>query len=607
MFSWFESLVDPFRESKRALPRSLHSFLWHFSKQVWPVLAAISAVGLVVAIIEVMLFAFLGDLVDFLSKADRATFLADHGSTLLWMSVVLLVARPLFGALHELLVDQAVVANLTNLVRWQSHQHMLGQSFSYFQDDFAGRIANKVVQTGPALREAVLKVIDAVWFMAVYLVSAIVLFAANDVRLTAPLIFWIVCYVSILGYFVPKIKMKAAQMSDVRSVVTGRFVDSYTNIGTVKLFAHASRELAFGRQVLDEHTVVFKSFLRLISGMVISIICLNAVLIFLIASLTIWLWYIEAITVGMVAIGVGLMLRVNNMAMWIMWEVTTIFENIGTVEDGMETIAIPHSVVDQADAADLVVTKGAITFDHVGFHYGMKSSVIDDLSLQVMPGEKIGLVGHSGAGKSTVINLLLRLFDLEGGAITIDGQDIAHVNQESLRHAIGVVTQDTSLLHRSVRDNIAYGRPEAKMDKIIEAACQAKAHHFIDGLSDSQGRIGYEAHVGERGVKLSGGQRQRIAIARVLLKDAPILILDEATSALDSEIEAAIQEQLFRLMEGKTVIAIAHRLSTIAQMDRLIVLHEGQVAEEGRHTDLIAHNGLYAQLWARQSGGFLGE
>ena len=607
MFSFFESLIDPFRENNRALPRSLHLFLWHFSKQVWPVLAAISAVGLIVAIIEVMLFAFLGDLVDFLSKADRATFLADHGTTLLWMSVVLLVLRPLFGALHELLVDQAVVANLTNLVRWQSHQHMLGQSFSYFQNDFAGRIANKVLQTGPALREAVLKVIDAVWFMAVYLISAIVLFAANDVRLTAPLIFWILCYIAILSYFVPKIKMRAAEMSDVRSVVTGRFVDSYTNIGTVKLFAHASRELAFGRDILDEHTTVFKRFLRLISGMVISIICLNALLIFLIASLTIWLWYIKAISIGMVAIGVGLMLRVNNMAMWIMWEVTTIFENIGTVEDGMETIAIPHSVLDKPNAPDLEVTKGVITFDNVHFHYGMKGGVIDGVSLEVKPGEKVGLIGHSGAGKSTLIHLLLRLFDLEGGVIAIDGQDIAKVNQESLRRAMGVVTQDTSLLHRSVRDNIAYGRPEADMDAIIQAAEQAKAHPFIEGLWDPQGRMGYEAHVGERGVKLSGGQRQRIALARVLLKDAPILILDEATSALDSEVEAAIQEQLFRLMEGKTVIAIAHRLSTIAQMDRLIVLHEGHIAEEGGHTDLIVYNGLYAQLWAHQSGGFLGE
>lgn len=607
MFRWFEERIDPFRPTTVSqTPAGLVSFYWHFVRQVWPSFAAILVVGLVAALIEVSLFAFLGQIVDLVRAAeDPATFFSEHGVLLAWMAFVALVARPIVFGMHILLINQTVVPSFTNLVRWQTHRHVLGQSLAFFQNDFAGRIANRIMQTGPSLRESVVEIVDALWFVAIYAVSAMVLFSEADPRLMVPLILWIIAFVGILAYFVPRIKDSAAVMSDARSTLTGRIVDSYTNILTVKLFAHAEREERYAKDAIIDHTAKLRAQVRLITLMSISMWSINGVLIVGTGALALWLWSVDAITLGAIALATGLVIRINNMAAWIMWVVTGIFENVGTVQEGIETISKSHDVVDKPAAEPLRVSRGEIRYDGIRFHYGKGNGVIDDLSLTIRPGEKVGLVGRSGAGKSTLVHLLLRFYDLEGGRILIDDQDIAAVTQDSLRAQIGMVTQDTSLLHRSVIDNIGYGLPNADWSAAVAAAGKAHAHDFIGGLQDFRGRHGYDAHVGERGVKLSGGQRQRIAIARILLKDAPILVLDEATSALDSEVEAAIQEQLYNLMVGKTVIAIAHRLSTIAAMDRLVVMDQGSVVEQGNHDALIQQGGLYAQLWARQSGGFL--
>ncbi|QPC44304.1 ABC transporter ATP-binding protein [Kaustia mangrovi] len=606
MFRWFEQLIDPLRTPEQpAPPDRLGPFFWYFARQVWPVLAAVMAVGLAVALIEVQMFNYVGRIVDILRQTTPEDLIADYGGELLVMALVIGVARPVATAAHLLLVHQAIEPNLTNLVRWQTHRYVLRQSMSFFQNDFAGRIANKIIQTGPSLRECVVSLVDAIWFVSVYAASAMFLFAEADPRLMIPLSVWIVLYVGILWTFVPRIKRQAAVMSEARSALTGRIVDSYTNIMTVKLFSHADREDTYARESVDDHTAKFKVLLRNVTAMSVLLTVVNGLLIVGTCALAVWLWQASAITVGAIALATGLVIRINNMSGWIMWVVTTVFENLGTVEEGMETISRPYEITDRPRAPALKVAAGAIGFDHIRFHYGKEGGVIDDLSLAIRPGERVGLIGRSGAGKSTLVNLLLRFHDLEGGRILIDGQDISAVTQESLRAAIGVVSQDTSLLHRSVRDNISYGHVDAGEREIVEAARKAQAHEFILDLEDLRGRRGYDAHVGERGVKLSGGQRQRIAIARVLLKDAPILVLDEATSALDSEIEVAIQNQLYELMEGKTVIAIAHRLSTIARMDRLIVLDRGRIVEDGSHEALLEKGGLYSQLWNHQSGGFL--
>jgi ATP-binding cassette subfamily B multidrug efflux pump len=494
---------------------------------------------------------------------------------------------------------------LTNLVRWQTHRFVLRQSISFFANDFAGRIASKIIQTGPSLRESVVQIIDAVWFVTMFAVSALVIFAQADWRLACPLALWILAYVATLRHFVPQIRDRSAVMSEVRSVLTGRIVDSYTNIQTVKLFASPEREDDYARAALAEHTATFLSETRLITLMNATVTILNSILIMGTGSLAVWLWLNGAVTLGAIALASGLAIRISNMSGWIMWEAIGIFENMGTVQECMGTIARPHSLVDRPAASALKASRGAIRFENVRFHYGKAAGVIDNLSFAIEPGEKVGLVGRSGAGKSTLVQLLMRFYDVEGGRILIDGQDVAAVTQDSLRGQIGMVTQDTSLMHRSVAENIRYGRPDAPMEEVVAAAKRAHAHEFVLGLSDPHGRAGYAAYVGERGVKLSGGQRQRIAIARVLLKNAPILVLDEATAALDSEVEAAIQESLYALMEGKTVIAIAHRLSTIAAMDRLIVLDKGRIAEAGTHGELRTRDGIYASLWRRQSGGFL--
>jgi ATP-binding cassette subfamily B multidrug efflux pump len=606
MFRFFETLIDPFRKHDPGMPpTTLGGFYWHYTRQVWPVLVALMCVGLFVSLIEVSIFRYVGSIVDLLKNTTPDRLLADYGWTLAWMGFVVVVARPVATILHDLLVQQSLAPSFTNLVRWQTHRYVLRQTVGFFTNDFAGRIASKIIQTGPALRESVVQVCDALWFVTIYSLSSLVLFGQIDPWLTVPLAAWIVVFVVVLWYFVPRIRRRSVIVSEARSMLTGRIVDSYTNIQTVKLFAHTTREDDYALAAVEDHTRKFRNSTRLITMMSSTVVIMNGLLIAVTIGLGIWLWAQELLTLGALTIASGLAIRIATMSGWIMWTSIGIFDNVGAVQEGMETIAQPQALIDRPQATELKVPRGEIRFENVTFHYGRKSGIIENFSLVIQPGEKVGLVGRSGAGKSTIVNLLLRFYDVEGGRIVIDGQDIAQVSQDSLRQHIGLVTQDTSLLHRSIRENVLYGRPDAGDDAMVEAIRQAHADEFVPGLSDYWGRQGFDAHVGERGAKLSGGQRQRVAIARVLLKDAPILVLDEATSALDSEVEAAIQQSFYRLMAGKTVIAIAHRLSTIAAMDRLVVLDRGQIVEMGKHADLVRQGGLYASLWNRQSGGFL--
>jgi ATP-binding cassette subfamily B multidrug efflux pump len=624
MFRWFETRIEAFPDEPPARPpETLLAFYAYFIKPVWPAFAVLLVAGFLGSLIEVTLLAFVGSLVDMMKEAESpAAFMANHGPILLFMALVALVARPLVSTAHDLIKNQIIAGPVTNRVRWLTHRYVLRQSLGFFQNDFAGRVANKVMQAAPALRDSVVQLIDAIWYAAVQWIGAAVIFAAADWRLLAPLVLWLLAYLGALYYFVPRIKERSTEAAEARSMLVGRLVDSYTNILTVKLFAHADREDAYARTALEEQMAKWQASLRIQTAMELVLYSLNGVLMVTATGLAIYLWSIETVTIGAIAVVTGLVLRIIGMSGWILWVVAGIFENIGVVQEGMETISRENQVVDRADSVPLAVRAGEIRFENVSFHYGRAASpadederpetvrrggVIHGISLTIRPGEKVGLVGRSGAGKSTLVNLLLRFYDLESGRILIDGQDIAHVTQDSLRAQIGMVTQDTSLLHRSVRDNILYGKPGAGEAAAMGAARRAQAHEFIAGLEDLKGRKAYAAHVGERGVKLSGGQRQRVAIARVLLKDAPILILDEATSALDSEVEQAIQEQLYNLMAGKTVIAIAHRLSTIAAMDRLVILDEGRIVEDGSHEELLRRGGLYAELWARQSGGFLAK
>ncbi len=609
MLSWFERLIDPYKDVPIVQPPSkLGAFFVHYLRRVWWVYVLIMLFGLVGSLIEVSLFAFVGKIVDLAkSAANPAAFFDQHGSTLLWMAFVATVARPLAFGAHALLINQTANANVMNMVRWQQHRYILRQSLSFFQNDFAGRIANKIMQTGGALRQTVVEIVDALWFVAIYWTSAAVIFFELDSRLLVPLLIWLAGFLGMVWFFVPKLIKRATVVSEARSLLTGRIVDSYTNILTVKLFAHTAGEDEYAKEAISDHLDKLKMQLRLITGLEMTQWVLTGMLITGTTGLSLWLWSQNAITLGAIAVTTGLVIRINNMAGWIMWVITGIFENVGTVQEGMEALSKPWTVIDAPGATPLCVTRGEIRYDRVRFHYGRDSGLIENLNLKIRPGEKVGLVGPSGAGKSTLVNILLRFHDLEAGAILVDGQNIAAITQDSLRAQIGLVTQDTSLLHRSVRENIRYGRPDATEEDVIAAAKKAHAHEFILELEDYKGGRGYDAQVGERGVKLSGGQRQRIAIARVLLKDAPVLILDEATSALDSEVEAAIQEQLYNLMVNKTVIAIAHRLSTISAMDRLIIMDKGKIVEDGSHEELLRRGGLYASLWARQSGGFLFE
>ncbi|MGA1342276.1 MAG: ABC transporter ATP-binding protein [Hyphomonas sp.] len=606
MLRFFERRIDPFPQSRPGVPpRGFRAFVWHYIEDAAPWLIAMSVTTALIAVGEVALFGFLGGIVDWLSTADREGFLEREGGRLALMGAVLLVGIPVLVLLQALIVYQALMGNLPMSARWRMHRQMLGQSMGFFGNEFAGRVATKVMQTALSVRETVMKVLDVFVYVTIYFVSAVLLVSAADPRLAAPLILWVLLYSAALRWFVPRLGKVAEEQADARSVMTGRIVDSYTNIQTVKLFAYSGREEAYARESMTGFLDTVHRQMRLVTGFNVLVYVNNSLLVFLIGAAGILLWMDNLVGAGAVAAAIGLSLRIKAMSQWIMWEVAGLFENIGVVYDGMAMLEKPVAVVDAPDGVALARVTGEVRFEDVVFHYGRGAGVIEGLSLSIRPGEKIGLVGRSGAGKTTLTNLLLRFYDAESGRILVDGQDIRHVTQASLRAQIGVVTQDTSLLHRSIRDNIAYGRPGASDEEIRAAIAKAAASEFIGALEDAHGRRGLEAHVGERGVKLSGGQRQRIAIARIFLKDAPILILDEATSALDSEVEAAIQEHLFELMEGKTVIAIAHRLSTIAAMDRLIVLDQGRIIEQGTHAECVAAGGLYADLWARQSGGFL--
>jgi ATP-binding cassette subfamily B multidrug efflux pump len=617
MFGLFETLLKPTDAPERPEPPArLIAFYWHFARQAKGLFVALFAAGLVVALLDTMIPVFIGRVVTLVTSTPPAELFATAWPMLAGMAAVLLVARPLALTTQNLVANQAIAANVANRIRWQNHWHVVRQSWAFFQNDFAGRIANRVMQTGPAIRESLVSLLTAIWYILVYGTGALLLLANADPWLALPIPLWFAGYLLMLRYFVPRMRDRSKSVSEARSMLTGRIVDSYTNILTVKLFARAHEEDAYVQDALTEHNGLFQASLRLNTAFAFTLTLLNALLVTGTGALALVLWTHGQIAVGTVAMALPMAWQIVNMSGWVAWQVTGIFENVGVVQEGMMTIAKPIGLTDVADAAELSVTKGEIAFEGVRFGYGRAPRLRDDGSMQHFPvmdnltlaikaGEKIGLVGRSGAGKSTLVNLLLRFFDLEGGRILIDGQDIARVTQESLRAAISVVTQDTSLLHRSIGDNIRYGRPEATDEEIVAAARLAHAHDFILGLEDWKGRTGYEAQVGERGVKLSGGQRQRVAIARVILKDAPILVLDEATSALDSEVEAAIQSSLGTLMEGKTVIAIAHRLSTIARMDRLVVLDHGVIVEQGSHEELLRAGGRYAALWRRQSGGFI--
>ncbi|MES2990871.1 MAG: ABC transporter ATP-binding protein [Pseudomonadota bacterium] len=607
MFQFFERLVQPYPDAEPSPPpRRFFPFLWACTRGLRPYMIAMTLCTAVIGAFEALLFAFLGRVVDWLSATTPARLWADQGHNLLLLGGVL-TASLVLVAVQSLLKQQALAGNFPMLLRWNFHRLMLAQSMHFYQDEFAGRISTKVMQTALAVRDAWMILAELMVFVVIYFVTIMAMLGSFDRWLLAPFTGWLLCYGAALWYFVPRLGKVAKAQADARSLMTGRITDAYTNIATVKLFSHSHREAGYARSAMQEFLGTVHAQMRLVTAFEIVNHALSMLLIASTTGAALWLWTQGQVGVGALAAATAMALRLNGISHWVMWEMASLFEHIGTVQDGINTLSRPHAVVDRDDAQPLKVTLGDVRFEHVSFAYGGTKNVIDDLSLHIRPGEKVGLVGRSGAGKSTIVNLLLRLYDVEGGRVLIDGQDIAHATQDSLRAQVGMVTQDTSLLHRSVRDNILYGRPDAGDAQMVVAAKRAEAHDFVLGLVDPKGRSGYDAHVGERGVKLSGGQRQRIAIARVMLKDAPILLLDEATSALDSEVEAAIQASLYRLMEGKTVVAIAHRLSTIAAMDRLIVLDQGRIVEQGDHRSLLAQGGLYARLWAHQSGGFLGE
>jgi ATP-binding cassette subfamily B multidrug efflux pump len=612
MLRRFESLLDPTTASPDPPPvGGLLQFYWHYVRQVRWLVVGLFLGGGVIAMLDAAIPAFIGRVVSLVSTQAPDALWRDAWPQLLGMAGVLVLARPAAMLWQNVMINQVVNPGLSNMVRWQNHWHVVRQSWTFFQNDFAGRIANRVMQTGPSLRESLVMTFDAAWYIVVYGSSAVVLLASVDWRLALPILLWFVTYASLLQWFVPRLRDRSRYVSEMRSMLTGRVVDSYTNILTVKLFARAHDEDAWVRDAVDAHTDAFRNQTRMITGYTVTLVVMNALLVVGTAGVALWQWSIGRVTVGTVAMAIPLAWQIANIAGWVARSVTSVFENIGTVQDGRRSIDLERDMPDPPGATDLVVQGGEIRFEGVHFDYGRTGrtapAVLHGIDLVIAPGERVGLVGPSGAGKSTLVNLLLHFYDPSRGRILIDGQDVTRVTQESLRAQIAMVTQDTSLLHRSIRDNIRYGRPEATDAMIEEVAHRAEAHDFILELEDWNGRRGYDAHVGERGVKLSGGQRQRVALARVILKDAPILVLDEATSALDSEVEAAIQQQLDGLMDGRTVIAIAHRLSTIARMDRLVVLDRGRIVETGTHAALLARGGTYARLWRRQSGGFIAD
>lgn len=606
MFRYFENLVDPYGpySDSDVPPQTLWLFLKDYARPFRKVFVWTAILSVVVAAIELWLISYMGRVVDIMSGSPQQVW-ENHGTELILMAVFVLTLRPILQALDVMLLNNAILPNFGTLIRWRSHKHVLRQSVGWFENDFAGRIANRIMQTPPAAGEVIFQVFDAITFSLAYLVGAAILLSLADPRLMIPLVVWLILYALLIRWTVKRVGPASQAASDARSTVTGRVVDSYSNIHSVKMFAHHDLEIDYAREAIEKTRETFQVEMRIYTLMDLMLVTLNGLLIVGVVGWAILLWGQGLASVGVVAAASALVLRLNAMTGWIMWALTTFFRQLGVVAEGMETIAQPIDLVDVPGAPALQMDKGEVRLDGLTHHYGSDSGGLDNVTLTIGAGQKIGLVGRSGAGKSTLVKLLLRFYDPEQGRILIDGQDIATVQQDSLRLNIGMVQQDSSLLHRSVRENILYGRPDAGEEAMIDAATQAQAHEFIGDLTDPAGRSGYDAHVGERGVKLSGGQRQRITLARVILKNAPILLLDEATSALDSEVEAAIQDTLYGMMEGKTVIAIAHRLSTIAEMDRILVMDEGRIVEDGTHDALLASGGLYASFWARQSGGFL--
>lgn len=607
MFRFFESLTQPYPKfANTQPPHGLVAFCRHYTRGMEGYLLVLSVLSALVAFFEAALFYMMGQLVDWLVDQDPRTLWQSRRQELLGFGFMVVVLLPGLIWLRSTVMHQTLLGNYPMAIRWRAHQYLLGQSMTFYQDEFAGRVATKMMQTALSVRETVMKLLDVMVYVTVYFFSMVFLVGQSDPILMLPMLGWLLGYIGVLRYFLPKLRASAMAQADARSMMTGRVVDSYTNIQTVKLFSHSKRESSYAQDAMDEflHTVYRQ--MRYATGINVSVNVLIYLLIFFVGAFSIYLWSNAAITVGAIAVAITMALRLNGLAQWIMWEVGMLFENLGMVADGRNTLSQPQGITDADKAPELRVDQGQIAFEDVRFHYGKESGVLEDFNLRIEPGEKIGLVGRSGAGKSTLVNLLLRFYDVESGVVRIDGQPVNQVTQDSLRAAIGMVTQDTSLLHRSIRENLLYGAPDATDEDMVLAAKEAKAHDFIQTLTDPFGNTGYDAQVGERGVKLSGGQRQRIAIARVMLKNAPILVLDEATSALDSEVEASIQESLKTLMKDKTVIAIAHRLSTIAAMDRLVVLDQGQIVEQGTHSELVNAGGIYAKLWSHQTGGFLG-
>lgn len=607
MFRFFENLVDPFQPFDDSTPPNslwpyLRSQLGPFKKlMVWMALT-----GILVAIVETGLIFYTGRVIDLMNATEASAFWAVNGWELALACGFIILLRPLIITLNHLFLEQTLAGNMQEQVRWRAHKHLLGQSSTFFQNDFAGRLANRVMQLGDAVEDSIYMFFEGIWYALTYVLGAMIILSQMDIRLALPLGIWLLVYVTYVRFIARRVSVASEKRSDAKSLVTGRVVDAYSNIESVKLFAHSQGEERYVLSAMRRLRLRFQRFLRLMTELSLGLNLINGGLITGVLGMAVWLWSVGEITVGQVAAASALTIRLNGMSGWIMWVTIRLFEHMGVIREGLRSVAVPHSVVDVVDAPALNINKGEIEFRDVSHHYGRETGGLDHVSIRIPEGQKVGLIGRSGAGKSSLVNLLLRFRDVEQGQILIDGQDVGGVTQDSLRRNIGMVTQDSSLLHRSVRANIVYGHPNATEAQMVKACEQAEADHFIADLSDPQGRMGYNAHVGERGVKLSGGQRQRIAIARVILKNAPILVLDEATSALDSEVEAAIQQTLYGMMEGKTVIAIAHRLSTIAQMDRIIVLDQGRVAEDGTHAGLMAAGGIYAGLWQRQSGGFLG-
>ncbi|GIL02365.1 MAG: multidrug ABC transporter ATP-binding protein [Alphaproteobacteria bacterium] len=616
VYRLFEGWIDPFApRGDYQPPNRLLGFVWHYVGQARWAFAALLVYGFLNAIIEASLFTFVGHIVDMMAAAEQgglrqegwAGLMRQYGAALVFMALVVAVGRALVVAFGALIEEQVIVPGFFTMMRWQSHKHVVAQSLRFFHNDLAGRIAQKVMQGGQAAGDMMISLLQIIWFIAVYAATTFGLLAALDLRLGGVVAVWIAVFVAIALHYIPQIRERGRRTAEAASVVSGRMVDGYANIAVVKLHGRGAAEEDFVRGAFVGMHESLKSFTRALAGVRITLTTVSGLMIAAIGWLSVDLWLDAEISSGQVAFTLALVLRLNLLLGRLMGNLNGFFRAVGTVQNTMELVARPLDLADAPGARPLRFIRGRIEFRNVGFAYGGDEPVIDDLSLVIEPGERIGLVGPSGAGKSTLVNLLLRFYDLEGGRILFDGQDIAGVTQESLRAQFSMVQQEAGLFHRSVSENIAHGRPEAPFEAVVEAAKKARAHEFIQKLEDIRGRRGYDARVGERGVKLSGGQRQRIAIARVFLRNAPILVLDEATSQLDSEIEAAIQENLFDLMDGKTVIAIAHRLSTIAAMDRLVVIDRGRIVEEGTHQTLLARGGLYAGLWRRQSGGFIGE